>query len=66
MIEEILKIGVAVLAGLIIGFERERNKKPVGIRSFTTVCVATTFITMMSQKYFPIHSSRIIQGAPFP
>ena len=35
------KIGISVLCGLIIGFERQLHKKPVDIRTSVLICLGT-------------------------
>ncbi len=49
-LEMILRIGVAALLGAVIGFERDRHKRPVGLRTHTIVAIAAaTFMVVSSQ-----------------
>lgn len=42
-----LRMLLAFIAGGIIGFERERHKKPVGFRTYVLVCLGSAVITMV-------------------
>ena len=47
---DLLKIGLAVLCGSIIGFEREYKNKSAGLRTMVLICLGATVFTMVSQK----------------
>src|SRR6187399_2341617 len=53
-VEMIARIGLAALLGGVIGYERDRHKRPVGLRTHTIVAVASaTFMVVSSQfAYF--------------
>ena len=42
-----LRMLLAFIAGGIIGFERERHKKPVGFRTYVLLCLGSAVITMV-------------------
>lgn len=44
----LLRLGVALLLGAIIGIERESNEHPAGIRTNALVALATAMITVLS------------------
>jgi len=46
-LEYALRMLVAFIAGGIIGFERERHKKPVGFRTYVLVCLGSAVITIV-------------------
>lgn len=46
--EIILRVLVAFVAGVIIGFDRERSGKPAGIRTQMLVCVASSLMAGIS------------------
>jgi putative Mg2+ transporter-C (MgtC) family protein len=46
-IEIILKMLLSFVAGGLIGFEREKHKKPVGFRTYVLVCLGATVITIV-------------------
>jgi len=48
--EDILKIGLAILIGGIIGLEREYRDKAAGFRTIIFICLGSTMITMVSIK----------------
>ena len=52
MVENLYKIGLSVLLGLIVGWEREHNDKPCGLRSITLVCLGTTLFAIIGQLLF--------------
>jgi putative Mg2+ transporter-C (MgtC) family protein len=47
---DILKLLAAVLAGGIIGVERELRDKPAGLRTNVLICLGAAFFTMVSVK----------------
>lgn len=62
-----LRLIVAVLAGMIVGLDREWRGKPVGIRTLALVslgsaliCVATVHLTAL--QGLPDATSRVVQG----
>jgi len=62
-----LRLGAAVLAGVIIGIDREIRGKPVGIRTLglvslgaALVCLSTVHLTILNAE--PDAVSRVIQG----
>lgn len=48
--EDLLKLGVALLVGGIIGAERERHKKAVGLRTLILISVGAALFTILSQR----------------
>ena len=52
-IETITRILVALALGAVIGFERESEKRPAGLRTHMIVCVAATLFTILSFEAFP-------------
>lgn len=48
--EDALKILLAVVAGGIIGLEREYRDKPAGLRTLIFICVGATLFTILSSK----------------
>jgi putative Mg2+ transporter-C (MgtC) family protein len=47
--EEILKIFLALLAGCMLGFEREYKTKAAGLRTIALICTGSALFTVMSQ-----------------
>lgn len=48
ILEVIIRIIIALLAGFIIGFERKMRFKEAGIRTHTIVCVGSALFTLLS------------------
>lgn len=46
--EYVLKFSLSALAGILIGFERELKKKPVGIKTLLVISVGSALLTMVS------------------
>jgi len=52
--EIILRVFASLLVGVIIGFERSRNQKPAGIRTYSLVCIGSTLFMIVSVYGFPM------------
>ena len=50
MIENLIKIGISLLLGLFVGWEREKNDKPAGLRTITNVCLGSTLFAIIGLK----------------
>jgi putative Mg2+ transporter-C (MgtC) family protein len=48
--DDLIKIGLALLCGSVIGFEREYKNKSAGIRTMILICLGATIFTIVSQK----------------
>lgn len=44
----LIRLGVSLVLGLCIGFERERHKHQAGLRTFTLVCIGSTLAMLIS------------------
>jgi len=55
MLDDILKIIFAILAGGLIGIERENVHRPAGFRTHILVCVGSTLVMMTSQYIFNVY-----------
>ncbi len=58
----LMKLLLALAIGTIIGIEREKSGKPVGIRTLSLVCVGSTFLTMITMSQFPDEVARVLAG----
>jgi putative Mg2+ transporter-C (MgtC) family protein len=57
------RLGAAVLAGAVIGFDREIRDKPAGLRTLTLVALGSAVFTLTALDANSIDStSRVIQG----
>jgi putative Mg2+ transporter-C (MgtC) family protein len=46
--QTLIKIGLAAILGLIVGFEREVRKKPLGLKTCMVICIASCLLTVVS------------------
>ncbi len=61
-IDQLIKIFLALILGVIIGLERQSEQKPAGLRTYALVCVGATLITIISTEYFAADMARIAAG----
>jgi len=47
------RLGLAVLLGGLIGFERERRGRPARLRTMILVCLGTTLAMLVSERFYP-------------
>jgi putative Mg2+ transporter-C (MgtC) family protein len=58
--DQLLKILISLVAGAILGVEREYKRKPAGMRTMTLICVSSTVFTILSAEMgFPGSPDRI-------
>lgn len=48
--DEIIKIGLSLLVGSLLGLEREYRNKPAGFRTIALICVGATLFTILSHR----------------
>ncbi|MEH2476772.1 putative Mg2+ transporter-C (MgtC) family protein [Nitrobacteraceae bacterium AZCC 2146] len=64
--EIILRLGVAALAGGVIGLNRDLQGKPIGLRTLALVSLATAMVTVLADPMrgggFTDAGSRVVQG----
>jgi len=46
-IEILIRLGLAILIGFVVGFERERHHRPAGIKTHILVCMGATVISLI-------------------
>lgn len=57
MIANLIKIGLSLLLGSLIGLEREHNDKPAGLRSIMLICLGATLTGILTLEFaqkFPL------------
>lgn len=47
-----LKLVLALLCGVVIGYERDIKHKNAGIRTYMTICLSTTIVMIVASYYF--------------
>jgi putative Mg2+ transporter-C (MgtC) family protein len=58
-----LRLGAAVLAGAVIGFDREVRRKPAGLRTMALVALGSAVFVVATATASTVDSaSRVIQG----
>jgi putative Mg2+ transporter-C (MgtC) family protein len=61
--EDLLKLGMAVLAGGLIGIEREFRDKAAGFRTLIFICLGATLFTILSSRLAGVNDpTRIAAG----
>ena len=60
--EVLLRLVLAVLAGGLIGLEREVVHKPAGIRTHMLVCLGSALFVLVTLETLPNEAARIIAG----
>lgn len=55
MWQQVLKLAVATLIGLIIGLERELKKKPLGLKTCIVIAVSSCVLTIISIDLLTAH-----------
>ncbi|MBU0614964.1 MAG: MgtC/SapB family protein [Nanoarchaeota archaeon] len=60
--EQLIKLGVALMLGALIGWERQISHKPAGLRTHILVCVGSTLATIVSADYFLADPARVASG----
>ena len=56
-LEDFLKLMIAAVFGIIIGFEREIKNKPVGIRTSLVITLISCLLTIVSIKSVVLYST---------
>lgn len=60
-LEVILRLGVATVAGMVVGIERELRHKPAGLRTHMLVCLGAA-AAMLIALALDANASRVVQG----
>ena len=60
--EIIVRVAASLLAGAIVGYEREKTRHPAGLRTHMLVCIGSTLITLTSLQMFPNDPARVASG----
>ena len=65
----LIRLSLAVLAGALIGLEREKTKHPAGLRTHMLVSIGAVLITMAAVEMFPdnpaVMAAAIVTGVGF-
>jgi len=59
----LVRLGISLLLGALIGVEREYHNHPAGIRTFILVCVGST-LAMLVSIYICQNNTNLLNGDP--
>ncbi|HAA89889.1 MAG: Transporter MgtC/SapB family [Thermoanaerobacterales bacterium 50_218] len=63
--EEIaLRMVISLLVGTIVGYERSKQQKPAGVRTYSLVCIGSTLFMIVSAYGIP-HLAGVVGGADY-
>lgn len=62
-IDEVIKVGLALIIGGLIGSERELRDKAAGLRTMMLVCLSSAMLTIFSFKFAPSGDTTRIAAA---
>lgn len=57
-----LRLGLAILVGFVVGFERERHHRPAGIKTHILVCMGATVISLIQLEMIQDVISKVAQN----
>jgi len=63
-LEMVFRLLLATSIGLIIGYERERARRPAGLRTITLICLGSSLFTIVSIYGFGVEAepARVASG----
>jgi putative Mg2+ transporter-C (MgtC) family protein len=53
LVEKLLRLGAAVLAGVVVGLNRDLHGKPAGVRTHALVALGAALITVVTAELMP-------------
>src|SRR5271166_1611856 len=62
---DLIKIGMAVLCGGLLGLERQYKNKTAGFRTIILICLGSTIFTMVAQHAGQVANLNIVTGVGF-
>ncbi|MEO6849895.1 MAG: MgtC/SapB family protein [Mucilaginibacter sp.] len=62
---DLIKVGIAILCGAILGFERQYKNKTAGFRTIILICLGSTIFTMISQRAGQGVNINLVTGVGF-
>ena len=66
MVINLYKIGLALIIGLFIGYEREKADKPAGLRSCVLVIISMTFLMILNLRLLDLFGITGLDMARIP
>jgi len=62
---DLIKVGIAILCGAMLGFERQYKNKTAGFRTIILICLGSTIFTMISQRAGQGVNINLVTGVGF-
>src|ERR1700712_2002784 len=62
---DLIKVGIAVFCGAIMGLERQYKNKTAGFRTIILICLGSTIFTMISQRAGQGVNINLVTGVGF-
>src|ERR1700761_5754024 len=62
---DLIKVGIAILCGAILGLERQYKNKTAGFRTIILICLGSTIFTMISQRAGQGVNINLVTGVGF-
>ncbi|MDB5153178.1 MAG: MgtC/SapB family protein [Mucilaginibacter sp.] len=62
---DLIKIGIAVLCGAVLGLERQYKNKTAGFRTIILICLGSTIFTLISQRAGQGVNINLVTGVGF-
>lgn len=62
----LIRLGLALAAGLVVGFERESHGRPAGLRTTVLVCVSSAIAMILSEHLFVSTATATAAWRPDP
>ncbi|HEX3386650.1 MAG TPA: MgtC/SapB family protein, partial [Mucilaginibacter sp.] len=63
--QDLIKVGIAILCGAMLGFERQYKNKTAGFRTIIVICLGSTLYTIVAQKNGLLSNMNIVTGIGF-
>ncbi len=63
--QDLIKVGLAVLCGGLLGLERQYKNKTAGFRTIILICLGSTIFTMVAQRSGQVANINIVTGVGF-
>ena len=63
--QDLIKIGLAIVCGGILGVERQYKNKTAGFRTIIVICLGATIFTNIAQRFGGVGSMNIVTGVGF-
>lgn len=63
--QDLIKVGVAVVCGAMLGMERQYKNKTAGFRTIILICLGSTLFTLVAQQTGQLANINIVTGVGF-